>query len=296
MSEALPRARTSLEGLSVADALGGFFEGATAQITAPHVEARTIPSAIPWHYTDDTNMALSIVENLRDHGEIHQDDLAASFALRFDRARGYGMGMHGLVRRLREGAAWHTVAPKLFNGGSFGNGGAMRVAPVGAYFADDIPAAIENARKSCEVTHAHPEAVAGAIAVAVGAAIAWQHREGDPLSREAFIARVLEHIPDSDVRAGIVAARRTTGPVTLAAEPLGNGHKISAMDTIPLVLWIAGKHPRDYEQAVWDCIAAGGDVDTTAAMVGGIVGAAVGVIGIPKLWRERREPLPSWID
>ncbi len=49
----------------------------------------------------------------------------------------------------------------------------MRVAPLGAYFADDLPCLVTEARASAEITHAHPEGQAGAIAVAVAAAWAW---------------------------------------------------------------------------------------------------------------------------
>ena len=83
----LTRAPIALEGLSVGDALGGFFEGATR---LPHaVAARTPPSA-PWHYTDDTQMALSIMAILRQFGAINQEELARSFAEHYERSRGYG--------------------------------------------------------------------------------------------------------------------------------------------------------------------------------------------------------------
>ena len=59
----------------------------------------------------------------------------------------------------------------MFEGqGSFGNGAAMRVAPVGAYFAGDIGAVVEQAARSSVITHTHDEAIAGSIAVAVAAA------------------------------------------------------------------------------------------------------------------------------
>ena len=54
-----------------------------------------------------------------------------------------------------------------------GNGGAMRAAPLGAYFADDLVLCADAARNSALVTHTHPEGVAGTIAVAMAAAMAW---------------------------------------------------------------------------------------------------------------------------
>jgi ADP-ribosylglycohydrolase len=39
---------------------------------------------------------------------------------------------------------------------------------------------------------------------------------------------------------------------------------------------------------------AGSDIDTNAAMVGGIVASYTGIEAIPASWIEAREPLPSW--
>lgn len=173
----LERARISLEGLSVGDAFGESYfidPGTVLQV----IEARQL-SPPPWHYTDDTEMTLSIVSDLQQHGGIEQDSLAQSFADRYDESRGYGPAMHGLLRRIGRGEPWSQAAGNMFEGqGSFGNGAAMRVAPLGAYFADDMEAVVEQARRSAEVTHAHPDGIAGAIAVA--AALAWRLRGSEP--------------------------------------------------------------------------------------------------------------------
>ena len=169
------RARCSLEGLSVGDAFGETFfvnpdvvEGLIAQRA---LAART------WNYTDDSLMAMSVVSVLRQHGRIHQNALARSFAERYDRTRGYGPAMHRLLWEIRCGEDWEERAQSLFYGqGSFGNGAPMRVAPVGAYFADDLNQVVEQSALSAVVTHRHDEAVAGAIAVAVAAALAYQSR------------------------------------------------------------------------------------------------------------------------
>ncbi len=118
-------------------------------------------------------MALSILENLIEHGAIDQDRLARSFADRYDYARGYGPAMHRVLREISDGRDWRLVAAAEFGGqGSYGNGAAMRVGPIGAWFAEDLDAVIDHARRSAEVTHAHPEGVAGAIATALAVALA----------------------------------------------------------------------------------------------------------------------------
>jgi ADP-ribosylglycohydrolase len=151
-------------------------------------------------------MALGIVEVLQQHGRIDQDELIRVFGRRYwaDVNRGYGPNVHAIFRAIRRGVPWRTAATAPVGGqaspgllarlgsllglgtaptpneatGSLGNGGAMRVAPVGGYFADDLAAVVTEAGASAEVTHAHPDGMAGAVAVAVAAAWAWRCHEG----------------------------------------------------------------------------------------------------------------------
>ena len=295
MTPPIQRARISLEGLSVADSLGGFFEFNRGNNLA-FVRERRVPE-VQWRYTDDTNMALSIYEILWRFGEIDQDELAKSFAQHFDRRRGYGMGARTLMGQIQLGMPWRKMSKDLFHGtGSFGNGGAMRVAPLGAYFADDLDRVKQQAALSAEITHAHPEGIAGAIAVAVAAAIAWNLRGQSKPSRQDFIAAILPHIPASDVRDGVQAAHDLPPNTSLrdAVKALGNGSRVIAQDTVPFTLWSAGEYLDDYTEAIWQTISAGGDADTTAAIVGGIVACYVGTEGIPQKWIDHREPLPEW--
>lgn len=295
MNERLARARVALDGLSIGDGFACYIDFRTFAELTESVTKRVLPDPI-WHWTDDTNMALSIYENLRKHGEIVEDDLAQSFADQFDRLRGYGMGAVRLLTMLQGGGDWREIAPAMFGGsGSYGNGAAMRIAPLGAYFADDFSAVVENARRASSITHAHPEGIAGGIAVAVAAAVAANHPNGDLASND-FFAQVLPHVPDSDVKKGILSAQALpadTGILDLVRN-LGNGSLISAQDTVPLVIWMAAHHLYDFEGALWHTANCAGDMDTTCAMVGGIVASAVGAEGIPAEWLQRREPLPKW--
>jgi hypothetical protein len=75
---------------------------------------------------------------------------------------GYGAGAVVILHQIRDGVPWRQAAAAAFGGqGSCGNGAGMRVAPLRAYHADRPAAAAEEAIKSAEVTHAHPEGVAG---------------------------------------------------------------------------------------------------------------------------------------
>ena len=173
----------------------------------------------------------------------------------------------------------------------------MRVAPLGAYFADDYARAADEAARSAEVTHAHPEGIAGAIAVAVAAARAARGREdGLTSTPETFLDDVLAHVPASAVRDGIEQARGIA-PETAAehvAIALGNGSFVSAQDTVPYTLWCAAHSLGSYEEALWTTVRGLGDRDTTCAIVGGIVACAMGMEAIPQEWRESREALPTW--
>ncbi len=289
----IARARLSLDGLWVGNAFGERFF-VSPQTVEGLIAERALPAA-PWTYTDDTAMAISIVETLEQYGEIDQDFLAQSFAERYDPGRGYGPAMHRLLRRMRDGDDWRELAQGQFEGqGSYGNGAAMRVAPLGAYFADDLDAVVEQAQRSAETTHAHPEGIAGAIAVAVAAAWAWRLRdERASVTTADFLDRILPSVPESNVRVRMAQARGFRADITAreVAATIGSGQRVSAQDTAPFALWCAGRYLASYEEALWATVSGLGDRDTTCAIVGGIVVLATGADGIPAEWLTSREPL-----
>ncbi|MGB1287910.1 MAG: ADP-ribosylglycohydrolase family protein [Aggregatilineales bacterium] len=292
----IERAEETLEGLTTGDAFGDMLspnQDKAAKILAE----RSLPSRpAPWRWTDDSNMAFSIVAVLRKYGEINQDALAQSFATRYDVTRGYGPSVHRRLRAIREdGQTWQIATHAEYP--SYGNGGAMRVAPLGAYFADDIKKVIEQATLSCEVTHAHPEGIAGGIAVAVATAYAYQLRGQNVPDRRTFLDMILPHVPDGEVSEKIRHARNLApgASIQLAASALGDGRFITAQDTVPFVLWCAGEMlSESYEEAIWFTLSKSRDRDTNCAMVGGIVTAYAGLDAIPVMWREKREAYPQW--
>jgi ADP-ribosylglycohydrolase len=295
--ERLSRAIHSLHGLSCGDAFGERFF-LHPEVAQSLIVQRAVPSP-PWRYTDDTAMAIAITEILEEHGEIHQESLAENFGRRYmaDPHRGYGAAMHTLLPELASTpSAWKKIAPALFKGGgSFGNGAAMRVAPLGAYFADDLAALTKQAGLSAELTHSHPEGVAGAIAVALAAALAWRHKHS-PLDPRNFLQEIYQRAPSSEVQLGIGKALALPNGTTVeaAVAALGNGAKVSAQDTVPFCLWAAAHHLDDYQDALWTTVRGLGDRDTTCAIVGGIVAMSAGFESIPKSWLESREPIPAW--
>lgn len=295
-ADRLSRARLSLDGLSVGDAFGEqFFLSADRQFF-DDAEPPLPPG--PWGYTDDTEMALGILDVLTELGTIDQDRLAKRFGVRFlqERSRGYGPGAFRLLTSVAEGGDWRLESKALFGGsGSFGNGTAMRIAPLGAYFADSLPRAVEEATKASEVTHRHPDGLAGGVALAVAAAFTWnnRHRATEPAFREEFFDAVLAHTPKTETRDRIEHARiiESTMSSRSAAHLLGNGSRISCQDTVPFCLWQIARYTGDYHAAIWETVRQGGDIDTTAAIVGGVVVLATGREGIPPEWLARREEL-----
>ncbi len=301
----LEHAHLALLGLSVGDAFGERFFGDPSTVE-PRIRERAIPEA-PWSYTDDTEMALAVVDVLARRGCIVEDELARTFANRYlvNPSRGYGAGAQQILGAISRGAPWREAAGAAFDGqGSLGNGGAMRAAPIGAYFADDLDQVVTAARASAVVTHAHLEGQAGAIAVAVAAAVAWGLRRARPQASSAprvldaragekLLEAVFERTPEGATRDGIDRARTLpfeTSPSD-AAKQLGSGSSTSSADTVPFALWCAARHLSDYAEAMWTTVAGLGDRDTTCAIAGGVVALAAGRTSIPLAWIEAREPL-----
>ncbi|GAA2092028.1 ADP-ribosylglycohydrolase family protein [Streptomyces albiaxialis] len=335
-SERVARALASLRGLAVGDALGSQFF-----VPAHHALPRRneLPPGV-WQWTDDTEMACSVVAVLAAHGTIDQDALATSFAEHHDFDRGYGPAVNRMLRLIRqEGGDWRELAAALFDGeGSWGNGAAMRVAPLGAWYADDPERAATEAESSAYVTHQHREAVAGARAVAAASSLLAGRAVREPDSRPAsasasapspvpvpalagtdgsgedggpgtgtpeakvtgaeLLDAVRELVPRSAVQAGVRRARDMLdyADVGTVAAVLGCGRRTSAHDTVPFTLWAAARYVDDYQGAVWAAARAGGDVDTTCAIVGGIVASGGPSVAPPEVWTHRTEDLPAWLD
>ncbi|HEX9999848.1 MAG TPA: ADP-ribosylglycohydrolase family protein, partial [Actinoplanes sp.] len=143
-----------------------------------------------------------------------------------------------------------------------------------------------------EVTHAHAEGIAGGVGVAVAAAAAAAGRlDGQ---RPGLLATVAARTPAGRVRDALLAGQRIERVAEAAAE-LGTGARAMARDTVPFAVWVADRFLHDYPAAIAACLDAGGDVDTTCAIAGGIVAAYTGPVGIPPAWLRAREPLPAWL-
>lgn len=283
----LEQSLLSLQGLSLGDAFGAslFFPQALILI-----ETRVLPEA-PWCWTDDTQIALAVLDELRERGMIDQDSLARRLARAYsvDSSRGYAQAMSQVLERITSGEYFRSAARSTLGDGAYSSAAPARAAPIGAYFAGAPDRAAREALLAAGVTHTYPESLAGAEAVAAAASIA---AAGSPPAGEDFLRAVLPYVQESDVREALeIAAAIPAHDFFRAVEELGVGLSNSAQDTVPFSLWCAAHHLDDFEEALWQAVAGMGLRDTVCAIVGGIT--ALSALGLPEGWLARREPLPG---
>jgi diguanylate cyclase (GGDEF)-like protein len=280
----------ALAGLSTGDAFGQslFFPEAIE-----YIRRRELP-APPWRWTDDTQLALSVIEELRYRGWIDQDALARRLAWRYttDPARGYGGQTLQILERIAHGEYFRSVTRTAKDGGSFGSAASARAAPLGAYFAGNPGRASREARLAAGITHAHPDGMAGAQAIAAAAAILSDrhHPKGSELLRE-----ILQYVPDGEVGRRIAcAAEIPASGYQEAVRQFRVGPDHSTMTTVPFSLWVAAHNTGSFTEALWLTVAALGVRDTTCAIVGALV--ALSSRHITEEWLLRREPLPRGFE
>lgn len=271
------RFRGCLLGLAVGDALGGLFEAQDAgaiRARCPTVEALVAYPRDGLWYTDDTQMTIGVAEALAADGAIVEARLCRQFTANYAPSRGYGRGARAVIEAMERGEGHAEVAERYFPGGSFGNGAAMRVAPVGLAFRDDPPRLREQARFSALPTHRHPLGVEGAELLAVAVAHA---SRVERLNRDALFEDLRSACSSAEYRDKLDEAARLDSPAGLAR--LGNG--IAATESVPTAIASFALAPESFAEAVGHVILLGGDTDTMAAMAGALSGAYLGLAGLP---------------
>jgi poly(ADP-ribose) glycohydrolase ARH3 len=266
-----------LLGLAVGDALGGKFEAQEARAIRSRFPTSSDLFAYPqeeiW-YTDDTQMMIGVCEALIERGEIVEEVLCRAFVANYLPSRGYGRGARAILDALEEGRDHRQVAEQYFPGGSFGNGAAMRVAPVGLLFRDDRQRLWEQARLSALPTHLHPLGIEGAQLLALAVA----HLCGvDQFDRDIFFGQLLDGCESAEFREKTEEAARVQTPDDLVS--LGN--RIEALHSVPTAIASFALTPNSFESAVSNVIFLGGDTDTLAAMTGALSGAYLGASSLP---------------
>lgn len=185
---------------------------------------------------------------------------------------------------------WLGYGPTKSGVFSAGNGPAMRAPVLGAAI-DDLAKLGEYVRASARITHTDPKAELGALAVALAA---WSARRGADTPGEFFSlcarAATLGGSAEFMALLGRVRESLAAGEATAAfARALCGPRGVSGYmyHTVPVCLHAWLSSPADLRAAVANAIECGGDADTTAAIVGGIVGSRVGPGGVPAEWLGR---------
>lgn len=279
----------SLVGTGVGDAVGAGFEG-WHMVEAEAVEAVADRRDV-LTYTDDTHMMIGIAESLVENRGFDGQHMAHTFMENYEREpwRGYGPGPPRIFRLVRAGETWDRAAETLYRGGSYGNGSAMRIAPVGVLYHDDLAGLREVAHKSSQITHSHELGKGGAALQACAVALAVNLEPTAAFDAREFLAKLdgfVDHETYRQKLAKVAALLDEADRARVAAE-LGNG--IEAFNSVPTAIYSFLSHARSFGEAILFAVSLGGDTDTIAAMTGAISGAYLGVDSIPDRWRMKLE-------
>ena len=276
-----------LLGTAVGDALGLPYEG-VSRCRAPRLLGPSDQHRFLLRHgmvSDDTEHTCMVAQSLIATAEI--DTFTHDFARRLRwwfLSLPAGIGRATLRSSLK---LWFGVSPRFSGVFSAGNGPAMRAAIFGAAI-DDVERLVSYVRASSRITHSDPKAEFGAIAVAMATFMA---RHNSLIAPTEYVDRVTDIIGvDGDELTTLlrnVTESVSDGQSTLefaSHSGLERGITGYTYHTVPVVIHAWLSNQGDYRRAVTSVIECGGDADTTAAIVGGIVGTATGESGIPTEW------------
>ena len=290
MSRKFKYAREKVQGILfgtfVGDVLGARFEGQNPE-QIPPLDMEFLTENSTGIYTDDTQMTISVLEEMVENGSIIQSSLQQRFQKRFSRWRGYGGGMLEVIEYWRSGIEVQSAAKKIYGGaGSFGDGAAMRIAPLSAFFdlgeRDDL---IEQIIKCSEITHVHSYGISGAILQAYGVLLALNDvAVNDWL--DYFFELPIESAYKIKLESVIRALERQPSPQE-CAKIIGNSPE--AMQAVPSAVYSVMRNHKSFADTISFAIGMGGDTDTIGAMAGAISGAKLGYSEIPDKWIKMLE-------
>ncbi len=278
-----------LIGAAIGDGLGAWREG--RRIAKKEDIASLAERVEELAYTDDTHMTIGVVESLIQSRGFDGEHMAQTFIKNYETEpwRGYGPGPPKIFRMIKSGEPWNSAASKIYRGGSFGNGSAMRVAPVGLLYSDNPAKLREIAYKSSSITHSHELGKEGAALQAYAVALALNTPSDEEIDREAFLLKFQNFAQTQLYKEKIANTKELLGEQDRArvVAVLGNG--IEALNSVPTAIYCFLKQPKSYKDSVIYAISLGGDTDTIASMAGAISGAYLGIEAIPQEWRLKLE-------
>ena len=302
--------RGCMLGTMIGDVIGAVVETESPQYIAQQygtIEAILLENEIPqlsepkWevgHFTDDTQMSIAVAEWLLSDPERRPERLLELFANHHENWRRYGPGcarILSLVPEYRDN--WQALGTIMFPQGSYGNGSAMRVAPIGLRFHDELNALLETAILSSKTTHSHPLALQGAVLQACAVATALRIENIDPTRFVHTLRVALDKFTDMSVDTEdfnrafdvIEEAIQLKAPADEVSTIIGTG--IEVYEAVPMAVYCFLSNMKSFEAAIHDAVFIGGDTDTIASMTGAMAGAYHGEAAIPSAWIDAvREP------
>jgi len=273
-----------LVGSAVGDALGSSFEGLwVSEVKIERFSGR---------WTDDTHMMIGVAESLIANEGFDGSHMAQTFIENYEHEpwRGYASGPPRVFRWIKSGVAWNEASKRLFGGsGSYGNGAAMRIAPVGLFYYDDLEQLRSVAYGQSQITHAHELGKEGALLQAYAVALATNIDPSLELDSSVFLKKLEAFTRNEVYKQKLEKVWKLLGETNRlrVVRELGNG--IEAHNSVPAAIYSFLRHPDSFEECVLYAISLGGDTDTIGAMTGAISGAYHGVEAIPDGWKSRLE-------
>jgi poly(ADP-ribose) glycohydrolase ARH3 len=256
-------------------------------------------------FTDDTEMTLALAASLVECSALDPAHSAATYAKFFsaEPSRGYGPAASKVLALLSAGADYRITGRAVQREGSFGNGGAMRIAPVGLAFRNADDAVLRQAVELALLcTHVHPDGVDGAVVQA--RAVSELARTGNHagLDVASFLSGLFSVAQSAAVRERLATvikahAHDWSDEQLLACvctpNEYGEQFQIHAAEAVACALWAFTSCPHDPEECIVRTVGLGGDTDTVAAMAGALAGALHGSSWLPRRWFDNIENRPG---
>lgn len=282
----LERFQGCMLGHALGDGLGAPFEGLTSDLIYASFGKPTDIVAKPpvetLYCSDDTHMAIAVAEVLCETGTIDDEKLIQAFSRGYDPKRGYGSGMRQLLEAVQSGEDWRALAAGMFGGGSYGNGGAMRVAPIGLLFHKNLDRVWEEAGRSAALTHRHPLGIEGAQILATAVALAVRGEAGD---HDALYGELYHRATQDEYQWLLRTAWKLNASDSLGF--LGSG--LEAHRSVVTAVACFGVSPDSYTGVLARALALGNDTDTVMGMAGAISGAHLGIGAVSRDLLDRME-------
>ena len=279
----------ALIGTGVGDALGAPFEG-WSKVKLEKIEEVAERREV-LTYTDDTHMMIGVAESLIRTRGFDGENMTQTFVKNYELEpfRGYGPGPPRIFRLIRAGKAWDKAAQELYHGGSYGNGSAMRAAPIGVFYYDNPEILREVAHKSSQITHTHTLGKEGAAVQAYAIGLATNLEPPLAVDQHDFLAKLINYTQDRVYKEKLNRIKGLLVESDKARVTIELGNGIEAFNSVPTAIYSFLAQPDSFTQAVLYAISLGGDTDTIGAMTGAISGAYLGIESIPNSWKGKLE-------